>query len=65
MLLVLITQDLPYFIIRLVIIVESGILVNGTMCFFFLKNIFMIMIDFYKFKASYYEYKEIKDNSFK
>lgn len=60
-LLVLLTQDIPYFIVRSIIISQCGILVNGSMCFFFLKNIFMIMIDFYKFKVCYLEYKEMKE----
>lgn len=58
--LVLFTQDLPYLILRIVILAKGAGFVVHTLLFFTLKNAFMIFVDIYKLRTIYQEYSEIK-----
>ena len=57
-LLVLLIQDLPYLLIRLIIIQQSGIFHDQKLFFFTIKNIFMIVVDVYRFCTCFIGYKE-------
>lgn len=61
-LLVLVTQDLPYLIVRLVIMFKLGINVNATLYFFVLKNITLCIIDIYRIKSIIIEMEKEKHN---
>ena len=60
---VLVIEDLPLFIIRLILILNVGIIENQKLFFFFVKNIFMILIDIYRFITQYIEYKELVEEA--
>ena len=61
-LLVLVTQDLPYLIVRLVIMFKLGINVSATLYFFVLKNITLCVIDIYRIKSIIIEMEKEKHN---
>lgn len=59
--LVLFSQDLPYLIIRIIILAKGAGFVVHTLLFFTLKNAFMIVVHCYKLRTFYMEYREIKN----
>ena len=55
---VTLTQDVPYLIIRIIIMNKCGSNVSGSISFFMLKNVLMIMFGISKVKKLFLEFKE-------
>ena len=51
-------QDIPYLIVRLILIKHAGLLYDQKLFFFTIKNVFMIIVDGYQFCNCFKEYKE-------
>ncbi len=52
-----ITQDVPYLILRIIIIIKCGIFSSPSLIFFLLKNFLMVLVNVYRISSFYIEYK--------